>query len=302
VNQYVAVSTESLLTGIKRHLLLFDRVAVLQSEQDWSFRENDASLAADLDWLEERGLLFRVSDFLNQELGWQSVDTTSGIAIELVDVPNGDPIKAREARLGRRFARRFNHKTVKNILEGLEDWGCRWEAQRLTRSVGVQAVSLVPPRTEVDPLVGADKRRGHVLRVVLNQMPEPSDQTSLEEILQFRQDPESNKRMLDFRRWIHNLVTRGFGELEITEELEWLTQRYEEHMRLHGLRVNTGIVELTITTAAEIAEDLLKIRWGKLSKMLFSATRRKIDLLEAEMNAPGREIAYVVRAQKTFDT
>ena len=71
-------------------------------------------------------------------------------------------------------------------------------------------------------------------------------------------------------------------------------------MRLHEMKVNRSALELTVTTAAELGEDLVKLRWGNLSKRLFSLPHRKIDLLEAEMNAPGREIAYVVQARKVF--
>jgi hypothetical protein len=50
---------------------------------------------------------------------------------------------------------------------------------------------------------------------------------------------------------------------------------------------------------AEALEDLAKIKWGKLTERLFTR-HRKVDMLEAELSAPGREIAYVVKARKSF--
>ena len=50
----------------------------------------------------------------------------------------------------------------------------------------------------------------------------------------------------------------------------------------------------------EIVEDIAKLNWSKLAKGVLSAKKRKIELLEAEMGAPGRECAHVVHARKRF--
>ena len=55
--EYIAVAPESLFSGIKRQLLLFDKVAVVHDDRDWRFREKNPSLAADFDWLENNGLI-----------------------------------------------------------------------------------------------------------------------------------------------------------------------------------------------------------------------------------------------------
>ena len=72
------------------------------------------------------------------------------------------------------------------------------------------------------------------------------------------------------------------------------------HMRSHELKFKRGVLEIVVTIAAEIAEDLVKIRLGELSRLPFTLSHRKIDLLEAELKARGREIAYVVHARKQF--
>ena len=50
-----------------------------------------------------------------------------------------------------------------------------------------------------------------------------------------------------------------------SQELEWLVHQYEEHMRSHELKFKRGVLEIVVTIAAEIAEDLVKIRLGELS-------------------------------------
>jgi hypothetical protein len=51
---------------------------------------------------------------------------------------------------------------------------------------------------------------------------------------------------------------------------------------------------------AEIAESLVKSQWSKIAKKLFEVSHKQIDLMKAEMTAPGREVAYIVKARERF--
>jgi hypothetical protein len=72
-------------------------------------------------------------------------------------------------------------------------------------------------------------------------------------------------------------------------------------MALQDMKIRKGTFETIVTVAAEVVEDLVQIKWGKLASLLFVLKNRKIALLEAERSAPGREIAYVVQARKALD-
>jgi hypothetical protein len=71
-----------------------------------------------------------------------------------------------------------------------------------------------------------------------------------------------------------------------------------------GLRLtakrDTGIVETFVATTAEIAECLVKFKWSKIAMKLFEVRHEQIDLMKAEMSAPCREIAYIVKARERF--
>jgi hypothetical protein len=297
VIEYVAVVPDTGLSSIKHQLLFFDKVAVVQSEDDWSFREQDPSLAADLDWLENKGLVFRVAEALKKLIPFEIVrqEQKDTLRITLTDFLPEDKIEEvrDDTHLG-------SEKTPKEILSGIDDLVCRWEAQRLKDSAGVEAISISSPCSGISDLFGLKTAQGDVVRVLLKNIPEPSSDASLEQILQFREDPENKDKMVAFRRWARTMVARQIPEREIVEELDWLTHEYTEYMRLHKMKVNKGMVEIFVTTGAEIAEGLIKMQWGKLAGLLFSLRHRKIDLLEAELKAPGREIAYVIQARKEF--
>ena len=84
---------------------------------------------------------------------------------------------------------------------------------------------------------------------------------------------------------------------ELADEIEWLLHEYETYMRVHEMKVRRGVLETVITGAAQMAEDFVKIKWGKLAKMPFAISARKIELLEAELKAPGREITYIAHVR-----
>ncbi len=56
---------------------------------------------------------------------------------------------------------------------------------------------------------------------------------------------------------------------------------------------------MIVSTGATI-ENLAKLKFGRLAKQLFGFRQRQIDLLETELKATGRELAYIVKADERF--
>jgi hypothetical protein len=298
----IGVAPPSALQDIKRELLLFDQLAITHDEKDWEFRSKDPSLAADLDWLEQKGLVFKSYQAGNIELGFEMVEQKKGRGILLrpTQVPKRDRKGEILEPLGLRLASKLRNRRVRDLTLIFEDFLCRLESEHLRSSEDTEAVSIRPPFPEVSETFGIKTEKGHVARIVIKEIPEPSEATSLERILEFRQDPETKRKMLSLRRWIHNTATKQLPQNEVAEELEWLIAEYQQHMRLHDMKYNRGALEIVVKTIGELAEDLAKFRFGKMSTLPFSLSHRRIDLLEAELKAPGREIAYVVHARTQF--
>jgi hypothetical protein len=84
------------------------------------------------------------------------------------------------------------------------------------------------------------------------------------------------------------------------EEIEVLLDEYEEHMKLHRMKVNKGATETLLTVAGKVAEDFVKLKWGELAKVPFILRERKLSLLDAEKSAPTREPAYISIAKRRF--
>jgi hypothetical protein len=160
----------------------------------------------------------------------------------------------------------------------------------------VGTVNAIPLRSIDQFSAGADT----VVHVVLSSLPTPDDSTPWETIIEFRNDPDSRRKLVALRRWMRALAKESRPSNEIVEELEYLISEFEEHMRLHRMRINKSGLETVLTVGAEVLENLARLKFGKLVKIPFALRERKLALLEAERSAPGREIAYIVKARESF--
>ena len=79
-----------------------------------------------------------------------------------------------------------------------------------------------------------------------------------------------------------------------------MLHQYTEAIKIHKLKAGNSFVDVYVIPVLEFAEDLVKFNWSKISKNLLGVSNREVELMEAEMKAPGRECAYVFDAQKRF--
>ena len=71
-------------------------------------------------------------------------------------------------------------------------------------------------------------------------------------------------------------------------------------MRLHKIKANTDTIEVWVKSPLEVLENLLTLKFSKFIDPLFAIQKRKISLLEAELQAPGREVAYILKTKDHF--
>jgi hypothetical protein len=71
-------------------------------------------------------------------------------------------------------------------------------------------------------------------------------------------------------------------------------------MAIHKIKASQSAVDVFVVTPLEIIENLLKFNWSRIAKGALQVRKRKVELLEAETKALGRECAYVFDARKRF--
>jgi hypothetical protein len=166
---------------------------------------------------------------------------------------------------------------------------------RTTRQL--DAVSLLPI---LDLDSGLNQPRSDAIRIVINSLPLPDDSVPWSELVAFRNESEHVNRLLALRVWTSEMAHGDFSAVEMQERLDYLVNEYETNLRLTRLAAHRGALEVVITTTAEVLEDLVKLRLGKIAKRLFDLRRERVQLMLDEKNVMGRELAYVVHARKAF--
>jgi hypothetical protein len=150
---------------------------------------------------------------------------------------------------------------------------------------------------------GTDKARERVIRVVFSKIPMPSQEVSWDHILEYRKDPDSLRRFSALRVWVNQMARQRMSEPESRDLLESLLADFEAHLRLHKLRFLYRSLGVVVCCDQERVKELAQS--SKATDKCQYATMQDLaclDLLEAELTAPGREIAYLSFTRKTFAT
>jgi len=140
--------------------------------------------------------------------------------------------------------------------------------------------------------------RTPIFRIGLEMMPTPSEDCSIADILNFKE--EMREKEWGFRRFLHDLAIKKRTEAEIRDDIEWSLNQYTNAMKLHNLKAGNDFVNVYVIPSIEVMESFVKFNWSKIAKGVLSVKERKVALMEAEANAKGREAAYIFDARKRF--
>lgn len=285
--------------SMKRYALLFHRLAVPRFREFWlllnKHKDEFRWVSVDeLGWLHDREIIYEPTLEVSQEVFEREDFATSARAafeslMEFRSLPNpifDDPDQRRV--------------TAAQLTLFILEHGAkvsRYVSIMIREQENADAVPLI---TLPDQGVAITAGESEVASIVLNNLPIPSEQTSWEHILEFRNDPEAQEKFFRLRRWMTEVSRDKASATEIEQKLEYLLHDYAEHMKLHRLKIERGVLETFLTTSGELIDNLIKIKWGKLAETMFTIRHRRLALLEAEMSAPGREIAYVYGTKEYF--
>jgi hypothetical protein len=167
----------------------------------------------------------------------------------------------------------------------------------LLRRAGLSDVAIVGRLHEERRPIECDHL---VWKVVLREMPKLDTRAPWDDIFGFRDEERTQHLVRCLRGWIRKVVTKEFTEAALEDEIRELIFEYDTHMRLARLKGGAGVLELLVTGAAELAEDVIKLRFGKLAKFATAMLNRRVQFDRAEIGAPGRELALIPELKERF--
>jgi hypothetical protein len=145
-----------------------------------------------------------------------------------------------------------------------------------------------------------DNNLSQLVKIVINKLPVPDDTTSWETLKDFKNDRQAHGAAMRLHNWMFKIVRSDLKIYEVEAELEDLLFTYEEQLRVHKVKYKAGVLESLVVPTMDFFEDLAKLKPGKATKGLFELHKNQFYALEAEMKLPGREVAYIQRANDFF--
>lgn len=139
-----------------------------------------------------------------------------------------------------------------------------------------------------------------IMEVVLNKMPIISDTVSWQQIIDFKNDPDSKKKFLALRNWMIDISRGDYNSRELIEKYDYLRAEYDAHIKRHKIDTTFGIVKTFAITTAEILENIIKLNWSNAIKTGFEIFEKTSKLSEIEANAPGKEVGYIYKLESKF--
>jgi hypothetical protein len=141
----------------------------------------------------------------------------------------------------------------------------------------------------------------NAMSAIFKSLPMPGYATPIQEVIDFRKDSEAKGHILSLNNWIIDASTKNLSKTEIEQKIEYLIFEYGKFIKLHKLKFEMSTFEIIVTTAAEMAENLVRLKFSKIAEKIFEFSKSNLKLMEAELNAPGMEMAYISEAKNKFN-
>jgi len=302
VNDFMIDAWQSYYSSqLKQEALLFDQIGILTLEQNIiSFKNRNTSPVgkkleapiAELEWLQENGIIFEPSYF---DEGFTDTKLAQYLVSKHKESEKEVWVLIEKARKTRRV------DDIADLIDSMIERDSiilRLMCINLDSAEKITAVTMLPFIDYTRKL--PNSQRIDVAQLVISKLPLPDNETPWEQIIDYRNDSDNQKNLLNLRRWIRRISTENLSPTETEEELEWLMNEFQNHMKLHKLKANTETLEVIVKAPLEIIEDLIKLKFSKIPEPFFALKKRQINLMEAELNAPGREISYIIKTQEAF--
>ena len=290
---------------LKQQALLFDQIGIRSLQDNILLSKGSASmrllnledLSAELEWLQENGIIFDLRDNLNATL--TKAESSRYFTSNYRKAQDELWKSIKEGRKTRRIVDKAKLLDMDKLLEQ-ESIHLRSLSVDFNILKEITAITALPFTDYTRKL--PNTKKSDVAQIVISKLPIPDDMTPWEQIIDYRNDEENQKNLLDLRRWIRKISTENLSTSEIEDELQWLMNEFQRHMRIHKMKANTETLEVLVKAPLEIIEDLIKLKFSKIPEPFFALKKRQINLMEAELNAPGREMAYIIKARDTFQS
>lgn len=300
-------------SSLKQQSLLFDQIGIFRLGQFNETLENSSSLFKklipnttskietiinELQWLQQEGIVFEL--LIQEEFQVRST-ANSATTVPLDKLEEAKILFKNLIEIQKSIPVSVNNEPNKVSLFKKQHFTVlRLMSIFMGITKGITAVTTFPYTEYTYDLPNSNK--SDVAHIVINNLPIPNNETPWEQIIDYRNDPDTQKHLASLRRWISKISKENLSSIEIEEEIRSLVDDFQNHMKFHKMKANTEALEVLVNASADVIGNLLTLKFSKIISPLFAIKKRELSLLEAELTAPGREMAYIIKTKETFNS
>ena len=316
--EFVAIShavTGVTEVALKQLTVMFNRIAIQGLFFDFSrislINPDFAKVRA---WLAELGVLFDVD---MEELKTSTADDYEKTreliledfelfiqrnyemsAREMAAARNDETLAAELKKRGAEFSQKLADgsidpvKTMETNLR-MSTNTTRMLACQLRDILDVDAYLVMPP--ELSSFEQDDPRltKHDVMKMCIGTLPVPVDDVAWQQLVEFRNDPETNGSFLLIKDWMSEVARLSLRPHQFEEPLEYLLNRFRTNLERHRINATTIPLWAYVVTTPELLEVLAAVgpSWGTLG--LFWVEHYNIGLLPDESTSAGSILAFL---------
>lgn len=152
------------------------------------------------------------------------------------------------------------------------------------------------------------KGKQAVLGLLYQEMPtldlETLDLSELCDLIDFLKDEETlrrRRRLFNWQNQIQAEVDKGEINIKhIPDMIATMLDDYTEWLKISKLKLNYGIYESLLSIPENIVTALSIVGLPKAIKNMMQFRKYELELRQAELQAPGRELAFIAHAKRKF--
>jgi hypothetical protein len=193
------------------------------------------------------------------------------------------------------FSNISSHSFTDKIFAESTSISARIDALMLANRHAIECFPIVFS-TNLDQQVG---KKENVFRFLLNDIPEPDDSTSWEQIIDFRSDEDTRLKYLALINWVNEVAKSNLSVSELKDKYEYLYLEYKRSYERHKIKSTFSTLEIIAATGVAFLTSNLPVALNLVSNF-FKIGTSTMGLLKEEGNLPGKEIAYIYHANREF--
>lgn len=191
------------------------------------------------------------------------------------------------------FENNFDEQFNKTLL--VDDINARIDALQLSERFQNEFYPVLKSHKSFQ----AEGKKTEVIKFVLSNIPQPDDSVSWEQIIDFRNDEEIRLKYLELINWVNEVAISNLSLNEIKERYEFLSLTYKRAFERHKLKSTLGIIEILVAAGLSFFSSNIPMALN-LTSNIIKVGSTTLNLLQEEGKLPGKEIAYIYKAQQKF--